>query len=911
MAEVLDNRLNIPNIVNTAPQVASILSKLNTGQSANLRSYTSYNHEAIVKSTAHKIRNNESILKLLPDLKIAIQIMTSSIIDPNSMVTNGFNYKAPAINLATSVKSAIINTIKNYIETNYKLEEKLPLILEEALFTKGAYVEAIIPEASVDRLINYSGGYNGVGTMSYNRDGEAMLVNSESLGSVFGSTNKSSFSINGESVVTSYSNMDISKANKDKLTQSFTLSEANLNLEITNDYSILRKAAQTINTLTGDVKKDKYTMNLEAETGENTFHYLDFLFRNTNANRPSDVEFALKEDETIRESVSMPLVLHLPVESVIPIYATGEPCRHVGYFVVLDQLGNPVNLSSALEDLDLLAACGNPTPVSGATDIKTSIINKAKLGLFGGLAEVAELDNIEQLYGDIVDHMIKSRLRSGDLDDLVEVKNSADIYRVMLSRALASKGTKLLYMPVELIQYYAFDYRRNGTGKSLLEDLVVLASMAGMLLYANVKSSIQNSIPITDITLELDDDDTNPMVTAEKYMSELLRTNNVSFPLGTMEHTSLHNWVIRQGYTVKVVSPYLPKMDVTRDTRTGARGDAIDPSNDVYTKIMNMILKSLGISPELVEQGLKEDFAATVVIKNKLLAKRIISLQDKFMVMLTKHVRKYITNDPLLKAEIGDTITANKEVITKHVKTSVAMEEEISLDKIKAKDLVNYLTDIFRTTIEIELPYPEFGDDDEKAKAFGAYYSKLNTVVDNLYSQELLDTYFIGSANQDADKIKGMIKAGALKKWLQNNNYMTEILEWYVKQDDGHLMYPYFDENADMAQAVIEAFISYAERRGKDIKKLSDQYQKKVIDKFGDLSSGSDYGGYDNGDDSGDDTGDGMDMGTGEGDDMGFDMGDESGDTGDTSEETMTEETTEETSTEESSEAPTEEAPTE
>ena len=54
MAEVLDNRLNIPNIVNTAPQVASILSKLNTGQSANLRSYTSYNHEAIVKSTAHK-----------------------------------------------------------------------------------------------------------------------------------------------------------------------------------------------------------------------------------------------------------------------------------------------------------------------------------------------------------------------------------------------------------------------------------------------------------------------------------------------------------------------------------------------------------------------------------------------------------------------------------------------------------------------------------------------------------------------------------------------------------------------------------------------------------------------------------------------------------------------------------------
>ena len=907
MAEDIDLRPNIPSIVNTSPQVAAALSKLNTGQSANQRPYTAYNHESIVRSTANKIRNNESILKLLPDLKIAIQIMTSSIIDPNSMVSNGFTYKAPAINLATSVKSAIITTIKKYIDTNYKLEEKLPKILEEALFTKGCYIEAIIPEASVDRLINYSGGYNGINSMNYySQDGEQALISQEALANAFSKNMLPTQTLSTESIVTGYSNMDITKIEKEKREKLVTFTEASLNFEFTNDYSILRRAKKTMDSLTGNAKKDKYTVNLEAETGADTISYLNSLFRNTSANRLSEIEFALKEDETIRDSVATPLVMQLPPESVIPIYATGEPDKHVGYFVMLDQFGNPVDLVTALQDYDLAMACGNTPSIPGTTtDFKTSIINKAKMGLFGGLAEVPEIENIEQLYGDIVDHMIKSRLRSGDLEDLVEIRNSADIYRVMLARALQSKSTKLLYLPIELVQYYAYDYRRNGTGKSLLEDLLVLASMAGMLLYANVKSSIQNVIPITDITLELDEDDTNPMGTAEKYISEVLRTNNVALPLGTIEHNNLHNWVIRQGYTVKVISPYLPKMDVTRDVRTGVNGDVIDSAGDTYSKIMNMILKSLGISPELIEQGLKEDFAATVVIKNKLLAKRIIALQDKTMVMLSKHVRKYITNDPLLRQEIADTIQANKEVITKHVKASVATDEEITLDKIKPKDLENFLIDIFRTTLEIELPYPEFGDEDEKAKAFEGFKSKLDSVVDSLYSPELLDTYFIGSANQDADKIKGMIKSGATRQWLQNNNYLTEAYEWYVKQDDGHLTYPFFDENADMAQAVAEAFISYAERRGKDVKKLSESYQKKVIDKFGDLSSGSDYGGYTSPDDGseGDMGGEDSDMG----DDFDMDMGNEGSGDEDMGTEETTEESTEETTSNEDSSS--EEAP--
>ena len=148
-----------------------------------------------------------------------------------------------------------------------------------------------------------------------------------------------------------------------------------------------------------------------------------------------------------------------------------------------------------------------------------------------------------------------------------------------------------------------------------------------------------------------------------------------------------------------------------------------------------------------------------------------------------------------------------------------------------------------------------------------------------------------------------MIKSGATRQWLQNNNYLTEAYEWYVKQDDGHLTYPFFDENADMAQAVAEAFINYAERRGKDVTKLSETYKKKVIDKFGSLSEGSDYGGYSSPDDGSD-----SDMGgddSGMGDDFDMDMGDEGSE--DMGTEETTEESTEETTSNEDSSS--EEAP--
>ena len=151
----------LPQLINKNKNLAALVSKLrkedstkddkNTG---NSRAINTNNLPAISESIKDKILNNETIVKLFPDIELSIQILTSSILAPNDMGSTNLIYLNNDTKIPTEIKIGILDTIKTYISTNYKLEDKLSTIVREAMFTKGAYVEAIIPEAAIDAMIN-------------------------------------------------------------------------------------------------------------------------------------------------------------------------------------------------------------------------------------------------------------------------------------------------------------------------------------------------------------------------------------------------------------------------------------------------------------------------------------------------------------------------------------------------------------------------------------------------------------------------------------------------------------------------------------------------------------------------------------------------------------------------------------
>ena len=146
----------VPKSVKSNPRAAAIISKLNTptGKANNEVTQNMGDLSAITNSITERIQNNENIVQLFPDVELSIQILTSSILAPNDMLTTQINYQIPMMHIPSDVNQHILETIKKYVNNNYDLETNLSVIIREALFTKGAYIEAIIPEAAVDQIVN-------------------------------------------------------------------------------------------------------------------------------------------------------------------------------------------------------------------------------------------------------------------------------------------------------------------------------------------------------------------------------------------------------------------------------------------------------------------------------------------------------------------------------------------------------------------------------------------------------------------------------------------------------------------------------------------------------------------------------------------------------------------------------------
>lgn len=104
---------------------------------------------------AQDIDDNEAIMQLLPDLQRAAQILISYVLSP-TYITSGkeLQYLPPPGLFTQSSGVQMVDRIKNYMATGFNLDGRLYDIMYKILFTKGAYCVAVIPESSLDELIN-------------------------------------------------------------------------------------------------------------------------------------------------------------------------------------------------------------------------------------------------------------------------------------------------------------------------------------------------------------------------------------------------------------------------------------------------------------------------------------------------------------------------------------------------------------------------------------------------------------------------------------------------------------------------------------------------------------------------------------------------------------------------------------
>ena len=835
-----ENKAKLPNLVRTDPIAASIISKLIKDDTAISSNQTLTNIPSISMFTYEKIQSNDDVAQLFPDVELCIQILTSCILSPNDMMTVKLNYQAPDIKLPTDLKTSLIDKIEKYIEANYKLNTQLVTILRESLFTKGSYIEAIVPEASLDEIIsNYTNNnknYNILGLENYLSS--TILPTYNYLGKGYESSNINiSYSIGQESLNASFS-IDATGLNNNVLnTKQIKVTEEDMLISITDNPNILSVNQALLRNAKQYSKFKTKNNNLSiGQEDDSVIAVLDKFFRNTEQYQKQDYLYIPTKDDAKRKTIGAPLVLKLSAESVIPVHVINDPSKHLGYFVLLDNNGCPIN-AEYYKGMDMDTTY-DMTNID--TNARFSLIKKAREALYGITKNDVKLENLESIYSQIVENMIRKKLETGAFSNLVDIKQSADIFRVMFSRALKAKQTKILFLPSDLVAFYAFDYRDNGTGKSLMEKTTLLYSLRAIMLFSRMLAYIKNSTNRTIVSTTLDENDPDQEGRMEQIMSEHLKLRQSQFPLGVTNLNDLVSWVQHLGLSFKFQGPGLPNTEInTEDTATSK----IIPDEELDNKVKEYIFMAFGLTPEIVESGYSSEFATTVLAKNLLLAKRVSRIQDEFTEMVTEHIRKLIQNDMTLITELRNIVISNKKGITKSINKNKEGNEDIS--RVKKSELVDYIVNIFISELKIELPKPEMSEAQAMKQAFDYYKESVDNMSDVVFSSEAITDEYFGNMAGKIDAIKNMFKASLLLNWMNKNGYMPDLTDFLTKDDDGKPVFDALDNYKSFVDAIGESFLPFMKQVMKDKTKLDEKIQK-VEEASNDSGSDDEYGNDEN-----------------------------------------------------------------
>ena len=785
--------------VRKSPLAAALISKLieapkNTG-SSGIQS-TKQGAEASMGEVFNasmkiqrEIQNSENALLLFPDIELSKQILITSVISPNNMLTQELSYAADHPMLPPDVTSQIIRIIEEEVDTHYKISADLYKILSDCLFDKGSHVRLVLPESAVDELIN-----------------ERPTVRFESTGDVreiFKKLEPGSTGILGAYDNTKQ-NMRLESAEFQKSGDPFLYvdNQAVQDITITDNFYTLRSpylqeavAEATIRNKFAKVRSERY--RLQKVRGESSGNPLPFSTSTGRTEavtvselRDSELKAAVfksnnrgvsmfarvpDKDTLKRYSVGRPMAIVVPPEAFIPIHYPGDPSRTIGGFAITDQNGYFLTMESQKRFTDAMGQSSNGTvstatgSSAGSSNLSASLMAKAKQSLSGNNDNIP-LTHISEIFDKVMEENITKRIKNGVNGLELSLTKNNDAYSMLLARAWAGQATRMVYIPKQFYTYFAFQFNPNGTGRSLLTDVKYLISLRAVSLYAKVANQIRNAISVTDISVKLDERDPDPQKSLEKVIDIVSQTRSQFFPWGLNTPSDIANWWQRAGFQLNVEEhPKLPKTKISYEFRNHDKGT---PNIDDDETLNNMVHMHFGVTPEMRDAGQGSDFATSIANNNILFSKRTQRLQNTFNEDLSDYTRVICLNDAHIYEKIRDSIAE------KWGEICAGMDDKTKAIAESNKDeAVESFVDEVIGSITATLPSPRVSRLKQQIEAFNEFVDALGNVFDMVMGSDTLSTKFFGRTSEELQELIPAFKSQIVRDWMQRENFMPEVFD--------------------------------------------------------------------------------------------------------------------------------------
>jgi hypothetical protein len=795
------------DLVKQDPAMAAVLSKLiksdnppiwgNDGNRTTVPPNTTVFKDKSDK-LAQNIQDAETVMQVFPEIDLSGQILVSSILSPKDMMSTELNYAVTEGLMEPTIISAMLARSTLYFEQDYKIKPLLPDILKDMLFKTGSYAVAVIPENSIDNLINGDKRVTMEAMSStINKDGSI-----KSIGILGPATNakpkeeRSNSGFSMESLIdykpnnTVDGNVTLEGLLDSKPTACYLSVGDNTDvLKIPRINQKIRE--ERIFNAIGSKAMESFTSKLNDReiTGK---LYKDRQFGYNPVSK-------LKTQEQLnRNTVGNPLILHLPSESIIPVYVPGCVEEQIGFFVLLDVDGNPI---SRTNNQDHYQNMGNR--LNNDSNFASSMLNKARSQMSGFDTNNRDhLDFSVKLYQEMIEQDLTARLRNGVYGNGVALAKTDEIYRIMFARALAKQHTQLLFIPVELMTYFAFNHTPEGMGESLMDKMKILNSLRTMLLFSNVMASLKNSIGRTEVKIKLDESDPNPQKTIEQAKDEIVRTRSQSFPVGISSPAEITDFLQRASIDFTFEGhPGLPDVNVDFGEKNS---NYAKPDTELSDSLRKSQIQGFGLTPENVDAGANNvEFATSILANNLLLSKRVMVYQDKFCPQLSSHMRKCMMNSEELITDLRAILMANFEKLelesNKPKKDAngndvVVAEEKPNADTDIAKQVIvnKYLREFFMN-FNVTLPNPNSITLENQLAGLKVYTEALEITLEAQLSEKFFTTDTTGEIGNQVAVIKEIVKAYYIRQYMSENGIMLELNQLTAKDADGEPVVDIFE----------------------------------------------------------------------------------------------------------------------
>lgn len=776
----------ITGLLRASPEASSAVSKLVEPADDEENSEKGYAHNELTteyfsapKDFASNYQSSLDALKLFPDLELAASIYASLVVSSGDLATNKIVVSSNETLLLPDVKAKLLRIIETELKTGYTLVDKLDEIVIELLIGKGSVARVTIPENSLDDFIN--------GRIPFNRKVALETENATIGNGIDGTVNLGILGEISEKPVGSIAlegdeNFFTSDELKFRRDKNHTIT----NLEIIDNFHCLKygklREAETSSSLESvlyGAPLSSTGANPQQQTGVvvNKDEILPEDMDGPKIRRKdifsrvkveeSSVSEVHADDYSTRDSITRPLTFEIPAESVIPVITPGRPDSAKGYFIMLDDKYNFLTLETRKCDKEK----GIHSQLeSGSMDSDT----KSKIASYlGGKRKTDELNSGEiafRRFKEVIERDMADRLNTGiHAGTSFEITQNQDIEYLMFLRSLAGKKTKLLFLPSEMVAYYALKYDDQGIGKNVLADLKELNNMRGTLLFSEVLATIKNNLRTTNVHLDIDPGDPDPSKTIKIATAEVMKTRAMDLPTNMSSISQLGDWIQRAGYTFSFSNhPGLPqvKFDFTDETIERRTGN----SDEILDTIRDQQFNAFGLTPEIVDTGLDVNFATTDQANRKFLLKRIRKTRGILSRVLSKEVLHIVRCDPYITKQLEHTLEGVK---VKDADGTIVTPEMLMIK--------------FLQSMSVTLPNLEEDNNvAAQAELYENFADALDVALEPWLSEEMYDQAVFGDDLPELlDTLRAQIRGHYLRDYQTKTGYFSELGDMTTLDSNG------------------------------------------------------------------------------------------------------------------------------